>query len=151
MEELAMLQLTHTAFHKVKLHAMQTYPEECCGVMLGIEQNGRRYVHDLLEIRNRKEENRERRYLILPEEYKRAEDHAARVGLQILGLYHSHPDHPAEPSQLDLDFALPWFSYVIVCVEAGIPAAVRSWLLRDDRSAFDEEKIEMLDGELQGT
>lgn len=137
-----MLQLNHTARHKIKVHAMQTYPEECCGVMLGREVNGMRQVCDVLEIRNTKDENRTRRYLITPEDYRHAEKLAGNEGLGVLGVYHSHPDHPAQPSQFDLDHAQPWFSYVIVSVEKGLPTAVRSWLLRDDRSAFEEERIE---------
>ena len=142
-----MIEMNHTAFHKAKLHAMQTYPEECCGVLLGTDNDTTRHVCDVLEIRNTKDENRTRRYLITPEAYKHAEEYAAKEGVQILGLYHSHPDHPAQPSQFDLDHALPWFSYVIVSVEKGIPAVTRSWLLRDDRSAFDEEELVVLDGE----
>ena len=142
-----MLQINHTALHKVKLHAMQTYPEECCGMMLGHETAATLQVCEVLELRNTKDEDRARRYLITPEDYKHAEEHATKEGLQVLGLYHSHPDHPAQPSQFDLDHALPWWSYVIVSVENGLPAAVRSWLLRDDHSAFDEETLAVLDGE----
>jgi proteasome lid subunit RPN8/RPN11 len=115
--------------------------------MLGRDSDDARQVCDVIEIRNTKDENRARRYLITPEDYKRAEELAAKEGLQILGLYHSHPDHPAQPSQFDLDHALPWWSYVIVSVEEGLPTSVRSWLLRDDRSAFDEETLAVLDGE----
>lgn len=136
-----MIQLNHTALHKAKLHAMQTYPEECCGIILGTDINGARIVCDVLGMQNTKDDERTRRYLIGPDDYKRAEEFAAKECVQILGLYHSHPDHPAVPSQFDLDHALPWFSYLIVSVEKGVPCAARSWLLRHDRSGFDEETI----------
>lgn len=142
-----MLQLSHTALHKLKVHAMNTYPEECCGILLGTERNHTRIVCDIFQTRNAGVESRERRYLIDPEEYSKAESFAAQQAVQIVGLYHSHPDHPAEPSQFDLEQALPWFSYVIAAVENGIPAAVRSWRLRDDRSAFDEEELVVTEGE----
>jgi proteasome lid subunit RPN8/RPN11 len=64
-----------------------------------------------------------------------------------MGFYHSHPDHPARPSQFDLDHAVPWCSYIIVSVEAGLPAAVNSWVLMDDHSEFSEEQLDVLDGE----
>lgn len=136
-----MLCLNHTVLHKMKVHAMGTYPEECCGVVLGEEADGHRRVHDVLAIHNTVDRQRNRRFLVSPEEYRRAEQHARDQGMQILGWYHSHPDHPAQPSSFDLNHALPWFSYVIVSVERGIPASVRSWLMRDDRSTFDEEAL----------
>lgn len=142
-----MLQLNHTALHKLKVHAMNSYPQECCGILFGIERDGARLVCDIFEARNAGMENRERRYLIDPEEYHKAEDFATQQSVQILGLYHSHPDHPAEPSKFDLENALPWFSYVITAVENGIPAAVRAWRLRDDRTAFDEELFVVAEGE----
>jgi proteasome lid subunit RPN8/RPN11 len=142
-----MLQLNHTALHKLKVHGMSAYPEECCGILLGREENGSRSVCDVIELRNAMSEQRERRFLITDEDYRRVEAFAQDQRAQIIGLYHSHPDHPAEPSQFDLDNALPWLSYVIVAVEAGIPAAVRAWRLRDDRSQFDEEELVILETE----
>ena len=80
-----------------------------------------------------------RRFLVSPSDYRAAERHAADAGAELVGFYHSHPDHPAEPSQYDLDHAWPNFSYVIVAVGGGTPRAVRSWRLRADRSGFEEE------------
>ncbi len=142
-----MLQLNHTALHKLKLRAMHAYPHECCGILLGAERGNTRFVCDVLQTRNASADDLHRRYLIDPEEYRKAEEFAAQQSVHIVGLYHSHPDHPAEPSAFDLENALPWFSYVITAVEGGIPAAVRSWRLRDDRSAFDEEPVIVAEGE----
>lgn len=142
-----MILLNHTALHKLKVHGMSTYPDECCGILLGMDENGTRKVCDIFEIRNAMSTQRERRFLIPDDEYRRAEEFARQQGVQIVGLYHSHPDHPAEPSQFDLENALPWFSYVIVAVEAGIPAEVRSWRLRENRSQFDEEEFLVVEAE----
>ena len=133
------------AMHRIRVHAMEAYPEECCGILLGKEEPAGKEVYDVLRIGNAKEENRERRFLITPEEYRRAEAEAGAAGLGVMGFYHSHPDHPARPSQFDLDHAWPWCSYVIVAVEQRIPAAVKSWILKDDRSGFDEELIDTLE------
>lgn len=139
------LALTHTALHKIKVHAMEAYPEECCGILLGTEGEAGKEVYDVMRIGNAKEENRTRRFLITPEEYKRAEESAGAEGLGVMGFYHSHPDHPARPSQFDLDHAWPWCSYVIAAVEHKIPAAVKSWVLKEDRSGFDEELIDSVE------
>ena len=82
-----------------------------------------------------------RRFLVRPSDYRDAERRAAAIGAELLGFYHSHPDHPAEPSQYDLDHAWPFFSYVIVSVRNGAPGDMTSWRLRDDRSAFDPEEL----------
>ena len=141
-----MLKVHHAALHKIKLHAMQAYPEECCGVLLGGVDGGTRTVCDVLEIRNARDENRGQRFLISPDDYRLAERQARNEGVELLGFYHSHPDHPAQPSQFDLDHAMPWCSYVITSVVDRLPNAVRSWVLLDDRSAFQEERVEVLDG-----
>jgi len=134
--------MTHTAMHKIRVHAMEAYPEECCGILMGNEEAEGKEVYDVYRIGNAKEENRTRRFLITPEEYRRGEAAAAAEGLAVMGFYHSHPDHPARPSQFDLDHAWPWCSYVIAAVEQRIPAAVKSWVLKEDRSGFDEEIID---------
>ena len=139
-----MIALTHTALHKIKVHAMEAYPEECCGILVGTEREGGKEVYDVIRIGNAKDENRTRRFLITPAEYKRAEEAAAAEGLGVMGFYHSHPDHPARPSQFDLDHAWPWCSYIIAAVEERIPSAVKSWVLKEDRSGFDEEIIDSL-------
>jgi proteasome lid subunit RPN8/RPN11 len=139
------ISMTHTAMHKIRVHAMEAYPEECCGILIGTEEAAGKEVYDVLRIGNAKEENRTRRFLITPEEYRRAEAAAGAEGLGVMGFYHSHPDHPARPSQFDLDHAWPWCSYVIAAVEQRIPAAVKSWVLKEDRSGFDEEIIDALE------
>ena len=100
-------------------------------------------VKELLPISNaREQEARHNRFLIGPTDMLRGERHARSAGLDIVGIYHSHPDHPARPSQFDLDHAWPVFSYIIVSVTASGAGEMLSWELREDRSGFDAERIE---------
>ncbi len=144
-----MLRVSHTSLHKMKVHAMRAFPEECCGMLLGQDGDGRRTIVDVIEMRNERRENRERRFLISPEEFQHAERLARNSGVEVVGFYHSHPDHPAQPSQFDLEHAMPWWSYIIVSVEGGLPTSVRSWVLRDDRLGYAEEAITMLEADIQ--
>lgn len=121
----------------IRAHAGETYPNECCGALIG---SGER-VSDGFSLPNLTEEGPRRRFLVTPEDYRAAEKRATDAGQELLGFYHSHPDHPARPSQYDLDHAWPYFAYVIVAVEKGDPKAMTSWRLREDRSVFDEERI----------
>jgi proteasome lid subunit RPN8/RPN11 len=121
----------------IRAHAAQAYPHECCGALIG--RGGT--VHLVLPLPNETREGPRRRFLVGPQDYRAAEAEASRAGLALLGFYHSHPDHPARPSQYDLDHAWPTFSYVIVSVAGGEPREVRSWRLAGDRSGFIEEPI----------
>jgi len=127
----------------MKTHAGRTYPEECCGVLLGKNDGREKIVRDVLEIDNSSTGQRNRRFMITPEDYRKAEAQAAEKGFDVLGFYHSHPDHPARPSQFDLEHAFPWWSYVIITVARGNPGAMTSWKLREDRSQFEEETLEI--------
>ncbi len=136
-----MIRLDDELVTRMKAHGTKTYPEECCGVLLGKLEDKEKLVSDILEIDNSSKQQRERRFIITPEDYQNAEAEAARKGLDILGFYHSHPDHPARPSQFDVDHAFPSWSYIIIGVNKGKPAAMSSWVLREDRSSFDEEQL----------
>jgi len=131
------LALTPAVNDAIRLHGEQTYPHECCGALIG--RDG--VVTDAFPLPNTTEEGPRRRFLVRPEDYRLAEGRASGRGLDLLGFYHSHPDHPARPSQYDLDHAWPVFSYVIVSVRDGAAGDMTSWRLRDDRSAFDEETL----------
>jgi proteasome lid subunit RPN8/RPN11 len=102
---------------------------------------GTKMICDVIEMKNAKEGDRTHRFVIAPEDYKQAEHQAQKEAVEVLGWYHSHPDHPAQPSAFDLEHALPVWTSVIVSVEHGRPANVTAWLLKDDRSAFEEEEI----------
>jgi len=98
-------------------------------------------VREAYALPNTTEEGPRRRFLVRPDDYRVAEKRAREAELDLLGFYHSHPDHPAKPSQYDLDHAWPSFSYVIVSVMGGEDKQLTSWQLKGDRSAFEEEQI----------
>jgi proteasome lid subunit RPN8/RPN11 len=129
--------LDETVIEAIRAHGRQTYPHECCGALIGLAQK----VSEAFALPNATEEGPRRRFLVRPGDYRAAETRAAEGRQELLGFYHSHPDHPAQPSQYDLDHAWPFFSYVIVSVREGEPGELRSWRLRDDRSRFDEEEV----------
>jgi proteasome lid subunit RPN8/RPN11 len=127
----------------IRAHGAETYPDECCGALYGPAANGAdgrdKVVTATFALPNTTDEGPRRRFLVRPQDYRAAERRATELGAELLGFYHSHPDHPARPSQYDLDHAWPFFSYVIVSVRAGVPEDMTSWLLRDDRSGFEAE------------
>lgn len=131
------LELTPHVDAAIRAHGAETYPNECCGALIG--RNG--VVTDMLALPNTTEEGPRRRFMVRPQDYREAERRAGDVGADLLGFYHSHPDHPARPSQIDLDRAWPFFSYVIVSVREGVSQEMTSWRLREDRSAFDQEDL----------
>lgn len=138
-----MLELNQAQRGEIAAQAEREYPHECCGLLLGrLGEGGRKVVAEVFPVSNAREEAaRHNRSLITPEEYLRGERAARARGLDVVGNYHSHPDHPAAPSQFDLEHAWPTWSYVIVSVRAGEAADVRSWELAADRSRFDEEEM----------
>ena len=121
----------------IRRHGTETYPNECCGALIGRDGE----AVSAYALPNTTEEGPRRRFLVRPDDYRDAERRAAEQGAELLGFYHSHPDHPARPSQYDLDHAWPFFSYVIVSIRAGVPQDMTSWRLRDDRTTFDQEDL----------
>ena len=133
------LLLTPTADAAIRAHGRDAFPHECCGALLGRD----RVVTEACALPNTTEEGPRRRFLVRPDDYRVAEKRARDTGLDLLGFYHSHPDHPAKPSQFDLDHAWPSFSYIIVSVMAGEDKEMTSWTLKEDRSTFKEESVEI--------
>jgi proteasome lid subunit RPN8/RPN11 len=124
----------------IRRHAAETYPNECCGALIGESSLAAPLeIRDALALANVTDEGPRRRFRVSAEDYRQSEAYADRSGAELVGFYHSHPDHPAVPSQYDLDHAWPNLSYVIVAVVAGATGDLRSWRLRADRSAFEEE------------
>ena len=137
-----MIALTAGVAQAIRAHGEAAYPEECCGVLLGKVVEEVRWVVEAQSLANSRMEERERRFLILPADYRAAERVAGARGLTLIGFYHSHPDHPARPSQYDLEHALPWHSYVILAVAGGRAGEATSWVLAEDRSIFHPEAVE---------
>jgi proteasome lid subunit RPN8/RPN11 len=152
------LKLEAGQIEAIHRHAEADYPAECCGILLGHAEGDLKQVtevaalsnlrHDptraqeLLPLDDPGRETERNRFLIDPKEQLRAEKDARARGLAVLGYYHSHPDHPARPSVYDRDHGWPWYSYVIVAVEAGEARDTTSWVLKGDRSAFEPEILE---------
>jgi cysteine synthase B len=126
------------AVASMRRHAEAAYPEECCGALLGSRPG---VVSEARALENATSVERRRRFVVTPDDFIRAESTAAASGCELLGFYHSHPDHPAAPSQFDLDHAWPNLSYPIISVREGHSTDIRSWRLAVDRSAFHEEWI----------
>jgi proteasome lid subunit RPN8/RPN11 len=139
------IRLDSGALDAIRAHGRETYPEECCGVLLGTATDGAARVSRLERMANMRSEERRRRYSIDPLEYARIERQADETGMQVLGFYHSHPDHPAVPSEYDREHGFPFFHYVLVAVRAGVPGEVASYILTDDRRAFDREELLVAD------
>jgi len=130
--------------------AVNAFPDECCGFLFGTEdENGDRVITEIQVVNNAKEGDKRRRFVIAPKDYIRAEAYAEQKDLQLLGVYHSHPNHPAVPSEHDRVAAQPYFSYVIASVLEKIPGPVRSWRL-NEASQFEEELIKAVTHEQSG-
>jgi proteasome lid subunit RPN8/RPN11 len=160
---MASIELTVTAAvdQAIRRHGQETYPHECCGALVGARDDagGVARVFDTVPLPNTTEEGPRRRFLVRPSDYQLAERRAAETGGELLGFYHSHPDHPARPSQYDLDHAWPTFAYIIISVvdgDAALPGRsagigsrdngakagdITVWYLKDDRSNFEEGSL----------
>ena len=133
---------------RIRAHGAEAYPHECCGALLGrdseaTDRNVMREALALLPLVNRRDDSPRNRFAVTAEDVRDADRAAQKQGLEVIGWYHSHPDHPARPSQYDQDHAWPWYSYVIVSIENGSPQEMTSWRLADDRHAFSPEGIEI--------
>jgi proteasome lid subunit RPN8/RPN11 len=131
------IRLTDGVDAAIRAHGREAYPHECCGALIGRDGVATATV----ALPNVTDEGPRRRFRVSDTDYLAVQRAADAAGDDLLGFYHSHPDHPAVPSQYDLDHAFPSFSYVIVSVTSGEPGDLRSWALKDDRSAFDEEDV----------
>jgi proteasome lid subunit RPN8/RPN11 len=142
-----MLRLPFELSQQIAALAAASYPHEGCGLLLGVQVNGDNVVHALVPVENRWEVEHERseRFLITAEAMLQAELAAMRQGLDIVGVFHSHPDHPPVASPRDLAWATwPGYSYLITEVRAGQPGASRSWQLAEDRNGFTEEPVRLI-------
>lgn len=154
------LKVTLEQVEAIRQHGSRDYPNECCGVLIGTTNGSDKLVRQVVPLKNLrtdseraqqllplKEPGREserNRFLIDPQEQLRIEKDARARGLEVLGYYHSHPDHPAQPSGYDREHAWPWYSYVILSVLGGEPGQLTCWVLAEDRSLFNPEPVELL-------
>jgi proteasome lid subunit RPN8/RPN11 len=127
--------------NEIRAHGAETYPYECCGALLGIDAENLREVRALHKLVNRRDDSPRNRFSVTSDDVRDADRAAQNSGLEVIGWYHSHPDHPSLPSEYDREHAWPWYSYIIVSVMEGKPGKMDSWRLTDDRLRFEPEKI----------
>jgi proteasome lid subunit RPN8/RPN11 len=120
--------------------AQKAFPDECCGFLFGTEDGDQRILSDILVVNNAKEGDKRRRFEISPRDYLRAEQYALEKNLSLLSVYHSHPNHPAIPSEHDRVAAQPYFSYIIVSVYERGRIDLLSWRLNNDQW-FEHEPV----------
>ena len=137
-----MLVLSEELASRIRAHGVEAYPHECCGALLGTDGENAREVRDLLPLVNRRDDSPRNRFSISPDDFRTAEKAARERGLELIGWYHSHPDHPALPSEYDREHAWPWYSYVVVSILERAPKQMTSWRLADNRVRFQPEAIE---------
>lgn len=146
MDQKSTIRLSKALEEAIRAHGQQTYPNECCGALLGRDSGsltGEREISEILPLKNQHKDSPRNRFILTPEDVREAEAYSKRTGVELLGWYHSHPDAPARPSEFDREHAWPWYSYVIVSVKAGRAEEMNSWRLMEDRSRYDSEKIEI--------
>jgi proteasome lid subunit RPN8/RPN11 len=136
-----MLLLSEEMATGIREHGAHGYPNEACGAILGLDGQAEREVRALFPLVNRRDDSPRNRFSVTADDVRAAERAAAERGLELIGWYHSHPDHPARPSEYDREYAWPWYSYIIVSVAAGQPRELTSWRLADDRSQFLPEEL----------
>ena len=155
----SLLKLSPEHVAAMRRHGEQEYPAECCGILLGHATGEVKVVTEVVPLKNLRHnlqraqellpldepgrESERNRFLIDPGDQLRVEKDARARHLDVLGYYHSHPDHPARPSEYDREHAWPWYSYVIIGVEQGEPKDLNSWVLTGDRSRFDRQAVEI--------
>lgn len=158
MAQAPTLKLSSAIADKIRRHGAETYPHECCGALLGRDatenagttsaggvQLPTREILALFPLVNRRDDSPRNRFSVTPEDVRAAEKAAELQSLDVVGWYHSHPDHPACPSQYDREHAWPWYSYIIVSVANGKPEDMTSWRLADDRGEYACEEIAISD------
>jgi proteasome lid subunit RPN8/RPN11 len=138
------LHITRDLLDTIGRHGQDRYPEEGAGLLLGEATDATRRVLHILPVKNTFDEGgRRNRYRIDPKEMLDAELDAEQLGLEVIGVFHSHPDHSARPSEFDREWALPWYSYMITSVYGGKAIESRSWRLAEDRDQFQEETLKI--------
>ncbi len=159
---MAVLKLYSHHFQAIQAHAESTYPEECCGLILGKLSSGTKTLIDVIPTENSwdteafdafqaiegsaaLESSKRSRFSIAPDVMLKAQKDARDRNLNIIGIYHSHPDHPAVPSEFDRAIAWQQYSYIIVSVQQGKACDLKSWSL-DDNHQFQPEEIHIEKG-----
>jgi proteasome lid subunit RPN8/RPN11 len=136
-----MLELPETLLKKLEAHALEVYPSEACGFLLGMDGEVRR-VQEVRRAANLLEDSTKDRYLIDPRDILKVDRESRQRGFEILGFYHSHPDHPAAPSLHDRDRAWPWYTYLILATTPRGVVDARAWRLGEEE--MKEEPLKLI-------
>ena len=144
---MSMIRIKNTLKEQIENHGTRTYPSECCGILLGkTEEDGTKVLVKLFVTDNSVNQSEQyHRFEISPDDLLKAERDAGKEKLDVLGFYHSHPDHPARPSEYDRQHAFPFYSYIIVSITGSKPIDFTCWALNEKTFQFDEEKIEFFE------
>lgn len=135
-----MIHIEPKIFEQLSQDALRTFPDECCGFLLGFETERNRFIKEIIVVDNAAGENKPRRFEISPTDYLKAERYADEKGLTLLGIYHSHPNHPSIPSEHDRKAAQHFFSYLIISVSEREINGMQSWIL-NKKNEFEEEEL----------
>jgi proteasome lid subunit RPN8/RPN11 len=136
------IEIGNEDLNQIKQHGESDYPYECCGFLFGkTDKDTKTVILSKPVVNARDTGDRHNRYLISPGEYLKAERMAKSKGLDVIGFYHSHPDADARPSQYDLDYSWPFYSYIIISIKNNKAEKATSWQLMDDRSKFLNEEL----------
>ncbi len=138
-----MIQFDETIKNELTLDAFDTFPDECCGFLFGTEDGNIRNINKIRPVINSKEGDKRRRFEISPLDYLKAEQYADENNTTLIGIYHSHPNHPSIPSEHDRIAAQPFFSYVILSLRENELVSIQSWTLNEEQQ-FDEENVLIL-------
>jgi len=136
-----MIRIQPDAWREMVAHALATYPHECCGAMLGSIEDGRKTVHIALSLENASEGERERHYELRPADLLRADKEARDRNLDLVGIYHSHPDCDAYFSTTDLKNSCPWYSFVVLSIRNGAFDHANSWLPDAEQTKAEHEEL----------
>ncbi len=144
-----MIRLSDEQEAAIRAHAVRDYPYECCGALLGRVENGVKVIAEVRPIENTHEDGHERRFQISADQMFALMVEERNGGWTTLGFYHSHPDHPARPSQYDRDHAFEGYSYVIVSSRKDGTGNLTSWEVVENVPSFRAERIEPWEGPRQ--
>ena len=141
------LRISESTYAQIISHLEAAFPDEGAGLLLGDTTGRHRNVRMILTLENRfSPDERHNRYLLAADDMMAGEDAAEKHALDVIGVFHSHPDHPAQPSEYDRKNALPWYSYLIVSVHEKRAGTACSWMLANDRTRFNEERVHIQAG-----
>jgi proteasome lid subunit RPN8/RPN11 len=138
------IKVVKTAYQQIIEHAKEAYPNECCGALVGHVMGGRK-VFSAERMTNTNTDRAHDRYVIDPHEFNLIDKVSRSQGCEIIGFYHSHPDHPNRPSEEDRKSGQLDYSYIIVSVQGGTEVSAKCWIFNDEKAPFSEEKIELID------